>query len=151
MPGRRLPLEPVRGMTPAIRVTHLGGDRFELAVRQHKLQVDQPAEDGGEDTAPTPTELFVSSLASCVAFYVRRFLTRHDLPTDGLEVEAVYSMASRPARVGEIFVRIEVPAAVPDEKRSALLAVASHCTVHNTLVMPPQVIIDLGSGARAVA
>lgn len=138
-------------MTPAIRVTHLGGDRFELAVRQHTLRVDQPVEDGGEDTAPTPTELFVSSLASCVAFYARRFLTRHDLPTDGLEVEAVYSMASRPARVGEILVRIDVPAGVPDEKRSALLAVASHCTVHNTLETPPKVNIDLGSGERAVA
>ena len=44
--------------------------------------------DGGEDTGPTPTELFIASLAGCVAFYARRYLDRHDQPTEGLTVEA---------------------------------------------------------------
>jgi uncharacterized OsmC-like protein len=135
----------------AIRVTHLEGDQFELSVRQHRLRVDQPVSDGGEDSAPTPTELFVSSLAACVAHYARRFLARHDLPTDGLAVEADFTMATRPARVGEITIRLQVPDAVPVDKRAALLAMASHCTVHNTLEAPPAVSIDLVSTHSAAA
>jgi putative redox protein len=138
-------------MTPAIEVSHLGGDRFELAVRGHRLQVDQPVEDGGEDTAPTPTELFVSGLASCVAFYARRYLDRHGLAAEGLAVEARYSMASRPARVGEISIEIAVPAGLPDDRRAALLAVAGRCTVHNTLLDPPAVRIDLRHARDAAA
>jgi hypothetical protein len=57
-------------------VWHLNGDRFAIGVRDHMLTVDQPLADGGEDTAPTPTELLVASLASCVAFYARRYLAR---------------------------------------------------------------------------
>ena len=38
-------------------VRHLGSDRFSIAVRDHMLLVDQPESGGGEDTAPTPTEL----------------------------------------------------------------------------------------------
>ncbi len=126
-----------------IRVDHKGGDLFEIAIRHHVLHADQPIDEGGGDTAPTPTELFVVSLASCVAFYARRFLVRHDLPTDGLSVSAEFTMAERPARVGEIALSVRVPDGVPDERRAALLAVASHCTVHNSLEHPPRVNIDL--------
>jgi putative redox protein len=131
-------------MERAIRVDHKGGDLFEIAVRQHVLHVDQPIEDGGSDAAPTPTEMFVASLASCVAFYVRRFLLRHDLPTDGLAVTALFSMSEHPARVGEIQLSIQIPG-VPEDRRAPLLAVASHCTVHNSLEHPPVVTIGLAA------
>jgi putative redox protein len=132
-------------MSGAVRVDHEEGDRFRIGVRQHVLEVDQPKGDGGADAAPTPTELFVASLASCVAFYARRYLSRHDLPTDGLAVTATFTMADRPARVGEINLALTVPDGVPEERRAALLAVASHCTVHNTLEQSPQVTIDLAA------
>ncbi|HLW46104.1 MAG TPA: OsmC family protein [Acidimicrobiales bacterium] len=134
-----------------IVVTHLEGDRFEIAVRNHRVYVDQPLADGGEDTAPTPTELFVSSLAACVAFYAGRYLTRHGLPTDGLGAEADYGFAKGPTRVGQVTVRLRVPEAVPEDKWAALLAVASHCTVHNTLDVQPVVSVELLTAERAAA
>lgn len=124
-----------------LSVSHGGGDRFAIEVRGHRLTVDQPVADGGTDEAPTPTELFVASLASCVAFYARRYLARHDLPTAGLAVDASYSIAPRPARISDIRLELRVPDGVPDDRLDALLAVASHCTVHNTLENPPQVTI----------
>ncbi|MGO8685890.1 MAG: OsmC family protein [Candidatus Dormibacteria bacterium] len=128
-----------------VRVDYEGGDRFSIAVRQHTISVDQPASDGGEDTAPTPTELFVASLASCVAFYARRFAARHGIPTEGLAVVADFSMASHPARVGGITLRLHVPEELAPEQQEALLAVASHCTVHGTLVQPPEVRIEMAA------
>lgn len=125
-----------------VEVLYEGGDRFRIAMRQHAVTVDQPVSVGGEDTAPTPTELFVGSLASCVAFYARRFLARHDLPTDGLGVTAQFAMATQPSRVGEISIAIRIPEGVPEERKEALLAVASHCTVHNSLMAPPQIRIE---------
>ena len=126
-----------------VRVDYEAGDRFRIAVRQHTIYVDQPASDGGEDTAPTPTELFAASLAACVAFYARRFLSRHGLPVEGLSVAAEFSMASHPARVGEITLQVQVPGDLPSQRQAALLAVASHCAVHSTLLQPPEVRIEL--------
>jgi putative redox protein len=130
-------------MDNTIRVASIENDRFEVLVRGHTITVDQPVEDGGDDTAPTPTELFVSSLAACVAFYARRYLARHDLPTAGLAVDVEFQMSSRPARVGDIDIRLRIPDGVPEQNRAGLLAVASHCTVHNSLSQPPTVHIDL--------
>ena len=58
-------------------------------------------------------------------------------------MSAEFTMAGRPARVGAIQLRVFVPAGVPAERRAALLAVASHCAVHNTLRQEPGVTIDL--------
>jgi N-acetylglucosamine malate deacetylase 2 len=124
-----------------MRVEHRGGDQFDINVRGHVISVDQPVKDGGDDTAPTPTELFIASLASCVAFNARRYLARHNLPTDGLAVEATFDMDARPARDFRIDLRLILPGGVPAERRDPLLAVARHCTVHNTLA--PEVSITL--------
>jgi uncharacterized OsmC-like protein len=130
-----------------VLVRHLDGDRFAIGVRDHEVTVDQPVRDGGADTAPTPTELFVASLASCVAFYAKRYLDRHELPTEGLAVRAEFDMGAKPARVAGVRICLEVPDGVPAERRPGLLAVATHCTVHNTLEQPPAVEIGLAEPA----
>jgi putative redox protein len=120
------------------------GESYEVSVRGHRFAVDQPADAGGDDSAPTPTELFVASLATCVAFYAGRYLTRHGHNRDGLGVIVTYRMADdRPARVTDIRLTVHVPQDLPEERWPALRAVVSHCTVHNSLITPPAVHIDL--------
>jgi len=125
-------------------VRFVAGESYEVSVRGHQVLADQPADAGGQDTAPTPTELFVASLATCVAFYAGRYLTRHGYSRDGLAVSAGFDMASdRPARVSGIRLTVRAPADLPAGRRPALRAVVSHCTVHNSLTSPPPVAIDL--------
>lgn len=137
----------------SIRVTHLAGDQFSADVRGHTVVVDQPVADGGGDAGPTPTELFVAGLATCIAHYAKGYLTRHGLDTNGLAVGVDWEFAAdRPARVCRIEVRIEPPPSLPQDRRAGLLAVASHCTVHNSLVQPPAVTIEFaGQPAAATA
>ncbi len=125
-------------------VRFVSGEAYEVAVRGHRVLVDQPADAGGDDNAPTPTELFVASLATCVAFYAGRYLTRHGFNREGLGVSVGYVTADdRPARVAAVRLTVRVPADLPAERRPALQAVVSHCTVHNSLTNPPDVVIDL--------
>lgn len=140
-------LEQETGST--VRVGHVEGDRFEIAVRDHVFTVDQPQALGGEDTAPTPTELLVASLVSCVAFYARRYLARHDLPTDGFRVEADYDLGRHPSRIRRVRIRLHLPHGLPGNRRDALLSVTTRCTVNNTLTVEPDVSISLVSPGTA--
>ncbi|MEV4536658.1 OsmC family protein [Asanoa sp. NPDC049518] len=133
--------------TQRMDVALVAGDSYEITVRGHRLRVDQPTDSGGADLAPTPTELFVASLASCVAFYAGRYLTRHGVSRDGLGVAVEYEMATdRPARVAAVRLAVQAPAGLPPQRRHALNAVVSRCTVHNTLVQPPSVTIEVVCG-----
>ena len=127
-----------------VRATHIGGDRLLVTVRGHTLLSDQPVEDGGEDTAPTPTELFVAGLAGCVAYYAERFLRRHGLGTDGLSVSCAYGWAENPHRIGELDVTVDAPS-LTEGKREAFGRVIEHCTLHSTLRQPPEVHIRVGA------
>jgi putative redox protein len=126
-----------------------GRDRYRISVRGHEVVVDQPVADGGEDTGPTPTELFVAGLASCVAFYGGRYLARHGIDLDGFVVEGSFEFApERPARVGKIAIEVFAPFALPKERWSAFRAVVEHCTVHNSIRVPPEVDLRVVAAER---
>ena len=128
----------------AIEVRNAGGDRFGISVRDHGLIVDQPLEAGGSDAGPTPTELFVAGLASCVAFYAGRFLRRHGMTADELVVACDFTMSQDPpARVSAVELRLQLPKGFPESRRAALQRVVEHCTVHNSIRIAPDVTIDL--------
>jgi putative redox protein len=124
-----------------LAVRHLDGDRYAVRVREHEVVVDQPIEDGGTDAGPTPTELWVAGLASCVAFYGGRFLVRHGIDPAGFVVTGAWAMADRPARVASIELGVQLPDGFPEAKRERFMAVVEHCTVHNSMVQMPHVQI----------
>jgi putative redox protein len=127
-----------------VEVSYLDGESYLATTRGQVVLADQPVAAGGADAAMTPVELMVASLGSCVAFYAGRYLERHGLDRGGLHVTTDFTMAAdRPARVSEVRLRISVPGGIPPEREKGLLAVAAHCTVHNTLGHPPAVAITL--------
>jgi putative redox protein len=126
-----------------IFVRHEQGDRFTISIRGHEVTIDQPVEDGGADMGPTPSELFVASLAGCVGFFAERFMVRHDIAVEGLEVHATYAYAKdAPSRVASIDVQLSIPAGFPESKIPTLMRVVDRCTVHNSLRKAPQVQIS---------
>jgi uncharacterized OsmC-like protein len=96
----------------------------------------------------SPVELFVGSLASCVGYFVGRYCDRHQISTKGLSVEAEWTMAEQPHRVGQVTLAILLPHRVTAEHSERLLKVAHGCTVHQSIAVPAGVTIELNSHYR---
>jgi uncharacterized OsmC-like protein len=102
--------------TKTMSAEYEGGDTFCIRVRGHRMAVDEPLEDGGGDSAPTPVEVFVASLTGCMAITAERYLHKHGIAPEGLRLETEFAMSEDPPRrVGSIRVRIEPPKGVPAE------------------------------------
>jgi putative redox protein len=127
-----------------LTVSYHGGSRHDIVSGRHRVVTDQPVEDGGHDAGLSPVELFVGSIASCVGYFVGRFCERHGIRADGLSVEAEWTMAEQPHRVGQIGLSIHLPHRITSEMKERLLKVAHGCTVHQSLVIGPTVDIKLG-------
>ena len=122
-----------------LTVASLGGDRHRIMVRGHEIVVDQPVESGGEDAGPTPTDLFVASLASCVAHYARRGL---GAGCEGPTVRCTWRMSETPPwRVAAIAIDVMLPASTSDARLEAVRRAIRHCTVHNSLLSPPAITV----------
>lgn len=133
-----------------VHVAFHSGTRYDITSGHHKVVTDQPLGDGGQDAGMSPVELYVGSLAGCVGYFVGRFCARHDIPRDGLSVDAEWEMAENPHRVGQITLAIHLPHRLTPDQKERLLKVAHGCTVHQTMTVAPTVAIQLNPQSHTV-
>ncbi len=124
---------------PTMAVRHDGGVSSVVEARGHRITADVPPQMGGEDRGPTPVELLTGALGSCIVFYVSRWCKEAKLPHDGMQVDLDYVLDMEAHCVPVINVQVRMPQGFPQEREAALLKVAEHCTVHNTLCSPPRI------------
>jgi putative redox protein len=134
-----------------IKVTHLDGVKFEIQSRSHTLVCDQPEDNGGDDAGMTPPELLLASLGSCAAFYAVQYLKTRKLAESGIQVEVTAEKLKQPGRMGNFRVHVTCPVELTEEQTEGLMRSVHHCTIHNTLVSPPKIEIELTTAAHAAA
>jgi putative redox protein len=134
-----------------LSVSYQGGTRYDITSGKHRVVTDQPVEDGGQDAGMGPVELFVGSVASCVGYFVGQFCVRHDISREGLTVEAEWTMAECPHRVGQINLAIHLPHRMTAELKERLLKVAHACTVHQSIAVASNVAIKLNPHSHHAA
>jgi len=128
-----------------IQVEHLGAVQFEIKARQHSIVSDQPTENGGFDEGMTPPELFLASLGSCAAFYAAQYLKKQKLATEGTIVRVTAEKAKDPARLDDFRIALEVPCELSSADREGVEEAVHHCLIHNTLLNPPKISIEIKS------
>ena len=126
-----------------VTITHLDKVKFAIQSRSHSIVCDQPEENGGEDSGMTPPELLLASLGSCAAFYAVRYLSTRNLAQTGVEVTVTAEKLKQPARVGNFRVHVACPIPLTEEQTESLMRSVHHCLVHNTLLTPPEIAIEL--------
>ena|SRR5271166_562009 len=130
-----------------INLKLLGDVKFEVAARNHSLVCDQPSENGGSDEGMTPPELLLASLGTCAAFYASAYLRKRGLPREGVEVRVTAAKAGPPARLDNFVIEVKVPLALSEADRAGMDQAVHHCLIHNTLLHPPTVQIELHTPA----
>lgn len=133
---------------PQIVAEHLNGVAFRVTYRGHCIVMDQPVENEGADSGLTPPELFASSLAGCVGYYVSSYCRRAGLATDGLQVGCDWATADNPKRINPIHIRVKLPG-LPENRRKAVERVAQTCLLHSTLMHQPEIEIRVEENTDA--
>lgn len=126
-----------------VTVDHLGAVQFEIHARQHTISCDQPLENGGYDEGMTPPELLLASLGSCAGFYAAQYLRKYKLATEATRVRVTAEKAKDPARVDNFRVEIETPVELSEQHRAGVERAVHHCLIHNTLLHPPTIKIEI--------
>ena len=97
-----------------------------------EIVVDEPADAGGTDTGPRPTQLLASSLAGCTAITIELYAERKGWDMDGLEV-TVDMQSDAERRPTHFAVEVALPEGLDDEQRKKLMVIAEKCPVHKLL------------------
>lgn len=126
-----------------VLIEHLGGVQFEVKARQHTIVSDQPAENGGFDEGMTPPELLLASLGTCAGFYAAQYLKKNKLALEGTVVRVTADKIKNPARIDNFRIEVDVPGDLTDRDKEGIEQSVHHCLIHNTLLNPPQIVLDV--------
>lgn len=130
-------------MTVTVSLEH--GLQALVKAGHHRWHADEPIDNGGTDTAPTPMQQLLGSLGSCIAITVKLYANRKQWPLDKIEVELDiqrFNAVGYPAYQGdaqfvhEIREKVSVHGPLTEEQRARLLEIATKCPVRRVLSNP---------------
>lgn len=124
-------------------LTFPGGVAVDASWKGHTIRTDQPERDGGRNDAPSPFDLFLASIATCVGFYVVQFCRSREIETSDLKIEMGLARDPDSKLVSSIDIAITLPSGFPEKYRDAVLRAADQCTVKRHLLDPPEIRLDL--------
>lgn len=112
-----------------LQATLGSGYQTSMTTRTFTFTADEPADVGGTDTAPTPVELLMGSLAACTAITIRMYAQRKAWPIEALDVQVDYTPAPTPSFVKHIAIRGQLDEA----QKARVLEIAERCPVARLL------------------
>src|SRR5512136_2923257 len=73
-------------METKYNITFDGNKKVSAHFRDFTVHTDQPEKGGGENTAPSPFEIFLASIGTCAGFFVASFCQSRSIPTDNISI-----------------------------------------------------------------
>jgi len=120
-----------------------GGQKVDAQYKGFTIKTDQPIEDGGDGSVPTPFSLFLASLGTCAGYYVLAFCKKHGIPTQTIKVIAHIDRNKITHMVENYTIDIHVPKDFPVQYKNAMAKSAASCIVKRHLEQPPRFAISV--------
>ncbi len=122
-----------------------GGYHCRVRAREFEIDADEPPTAGGQDKGPTPTELFLASLAACFTMALYYVARKRDITLPAFDV-AVSGKYDGP-RFSRL--RVEVrPSSDVDTFAELLEPALTVCFVSNTVRNP--VTLEVAAGEQVI-
>jgi len=119
-----------------------GGARVDAHFGSFTVHTDQPSEDAGDGSAPTPFDTFLASLGTCAGIYVLGFCRMRGLPADGIRLVQSVQINAKTKLVDSVSLEIKLPKEFPEKYKSAVIRAAEQCKVKKHFEHPPKISVS---------
>ena len=113
-----------------IKATQRNNYTVDISSENHNWVADESISRGGGDLGPTPTELMLSSLASCKIITVKMYAARKGWDIKGIDIK-LEIIGNEDKTVIEK--KIVIQGDLDDKQRKRLLDISDRCPIVNML------------------
>ncbi len=125
-----------------IEITFEGGKVVTARVNGHTIRTDQPIENGGTNSAPSPFDLFLASIGTCTGIYVKTFCDHRQISSEGIRILQTMEYDTE-KKIPSVFkIEIELPRDFPEKYKEAVVSAADLCLVKKTILNSPKFIVS---------
>ena len=121
-----------------------GKMRHVVAIRNHRVVVDELPSVGGEDTGPTPHDLYDAALAACKALTMVWYANRKQIPLEDVSVTVERDDSGERGGTYRLRASLTLGGTLTDAQREELRNVAAKCPVHKLMTqVTTEVVTEL--------
>lgn len=120
-----------------MEITFDGGKVVTAHINGHAIKTDQPLDNRGGNTAPSPFDLFMASIGTCAGIYVKSFCDKRGIPTDKIRVFQNMVWDEKTDLPLDITIEIQLPPDFPEKYRESVVSAAELCKVKKSIANPP--------------
>ncbi len=120
-----------------MEITFDGGKIITAHTHGHSIKTDQPVSQGGSNSAPSPFELYLASIATCAGIYVKSFCDNRNIPTEGIKIIQDTIFDKESGLPTDINIDIQLPDDFPEKYKASVIHVAELCKVKKSIKNPP--------------
>jgi putative redox protein len=129
-------------MESKFNITFDGNKKVSAHFRDFTVHTDQPIAEGGDNTSPSPFEIFLSTIGTCAGFYVASFCRSRSIPTDNMSIVQTVFRNDATHMVEKVTLDIILPPDFPEKYKAAVIKAADTCSVKKHFLQPPEIIIE---------
>ena len=124
------------------KVTFPGNKKIDVAFNNFKIKTDQAKENGGDENAPEPFDVFISSLGTCAGIYAKSFCDVRKLSTGNMHlfIDVVFKEGQK--LMEQVNITLHVNQDFPEKYIKAIIKSMNGCAVKNQL--HPDIKIETG-------
>ena len=138
-------------MKKIIDVHFPGGKKVDARIGDMLVRTDQAKENGGEETAPEPFQLFLASIATCAGIYALEFCQAREIPAQGMALTLSYEFDAKRQICERLNIDLKLPAGFPERYKKAVVRVMNLCSVKKSILQPPEFVITASGGEQSVS
>jgi ribosomal protein S12 methylthiotransferase accessory factor len=125
-------------MSMSMEIHFPGGRKVNSVYKGFTIRTDQSKEDGGDSTAPTPSDLFFASLGACMGLYALDFGNKRKIDPEQLKLTVELQTHEKTHMVEKIIFNIDLGPEFPQKYTSALIRAMKLCYLKQHFDQPPQ-------------
>lgn len=121
-----------------MEITFPGNKKVNASFHGFEIKTDQPEFAGGDNSAPTPFDLFLASLGTCAGIFLISFFQNRNLSSEGLKLELDFEWNKEKHLLDKVKFTVTLPKDFPEKYIDAVKKSIDLCTVKRTIANPPE-------------
>jgi putative redox protein len=117
----------------AIDIYFNGNKKVNAVIDGFTVTTDQPVQAGGDNSAPTPFNMFLASLGTCAGIYIKGFCDQRGIDSKDIRIVMDYNYDPIQKMIVKFIMRVHVPADFPEQYEAAVIKSAALCAVKRHL------------------
>ncbi len=115
------------------KITFPGNKKVDVAFDKFEVKTDQSKKNKGDETAPEPFAIFLSSIGACAGIYAKSFCDTRKLSTNGMHLSLEVCFKKGQKIMDQVNITLNVNQKFPEKYIKPIIKTMNGCAVKNQL------------------